>query len=92
MLDQDARSGIISREGYAREKLKVEFEAEKGTRDALLALKLSNKETAGSAEYGLYVGCPNKFEDFLPYLKKVSRHGDVFQAYESLYDSLRKEP
>ena len=91
-MDQDAKSGIISREEYAREKLKVEFEAEKGTRDALLALQLSNKEKAGSVEYDLYVECPDKFEDFLPYLKKVSRHGDVFQAYESLYDSLRKEP
>ena len=91
-LDQDAKSAKISRAEYAREKLKVEFEAEKRTRDLLLALKLSKKETAGSVEYGLYVGCPDKFEDFLPYLKRVSRQGDVFQVYELLYDSLRKGP
>jgi hypothetical protein len=91
-LDEDARSAKISRAEYAREKVKVEFEAEKSTRDLLVALKLSKKETAGSVEYGLYLGCPDNFEDFLPYLKTVSRHGNVFQAYELLYDSLRKQP
>lgn len=90
-LDEDARSGIISRPEYAREKLKVEFEAEKNTRDLLRALKLSKAETAGSHEHALYLGCPDTFEAFLPYLKKVNRHGDIFEAYQSLYDSLRKQ-
>jgi hypothetical protein len=90
-LDEDAISGNISRTEYAREKLKVEFEAEKNTRDLLVALKLSKKDIGGSVEYGLYVGCPDKFEDFLPYLRRVHRHGDVFyHEYELLYDSLRK--
>lgn len=91
-IQQDAKSGTISRADFARETLKVEFDAEKSTRDLLAALKLTKKETAKSVYYPLYIGCPDKAEDFLPYLKRVHRQRDVFQTYELLYDSIRKAP
>ena len=91
-IQQDARVGTISKSEFARETLKVEFEAEKATRDLLVALKLSKKEVANSVEYPLYIGCPDNVDDFLPYLKRVNRHGDALQTYESLYDSIRKAP
>jgi len=91
-IDQDARLGTISRADYAREKIKVEFEAEKSTRDLLVALRFSDKDIANSVDYPLYIRCPDSAEDFLAYLKNVNGHMDVFQAYEVLYDSIRKTP
>jgi hypothetical protein len=89
---QKAKSGTISKTNFATEILKVEFEAVKRTRDLIGNLKLNKKEISESDYYNRFVECPNKFEAFLSYTKKVSLHGDrdSIKDYETQYDLLRK--
>jgi len=89
-LFQDASSGAISREEFAREILQYEFEAIKNTRDLLATLKFGKKDINESYYYGRFIECPNEFENFLLYSKKVSPRRDAFEEYELKYDSLRK--
>ena len=89
-LFEEARAGSISKGEFAREILRVEFEATKSTRDLLLALKFNRKETSRSHYYRLYVECPSGFEDFLSYPKRVSGKRDAIKEYEAKYDSIRQ--
>jgi hypothetical protein len=89
-LFEAAHSGSVSREQFARDILQYEFEATKNIRTLLLTLKFGNKETIDSYYYSRLINCPNEFESFLEYSKKVSPHRDAFKNYELYYDSLRK--
>jgi hypothetical protein len=88
-LCQDAGSGNISREQFAKEILQYEFEATKSTRATLLTLKFG-KKIHDSHYYRSFIECPTNFDDFLSYSKKVSQDRDVTKEYELKYDSLRK--
>jgi hypothetical protein len=88
---QMAGSGQISRSDFAQEILKQEFKAAKKARDLLKGLKLGKKEKTGASAYENLLGCPDKFEDFLIYTKKVSSADrDPIEEYEKQYDSLRR--
>jgi hypothetical protein len=89
-LSQDAYYGTISREQFAKEVRRYEFEAIKSTRAALVTLKFGKKETNGSYYYTRLIECPTEFADFLPYSKRISPNRDFDKEYELQYDSLRK--
>jgi hypothetical protein len=85
-LGEMAKTGAISREDYAKEILKQEFIAEKKTRDLMLKFGLSQKEIAESYFYNRMVQCPDDFDSFLPYLRKVSPKRHTLEDYEHYYD------
>jgi len=89
-LCENARAGTISRAEFAREILRVEFEAVKNTRDLLATLKFRKKEMAEAHSYDRLMHCPGKFEDYLSYLQMDSHNRDVIKEYELKYDSMRK--
>jgi hypothetical protein len=89
---QKAKGGALSKTNFVNEILKVEFEAVKRTRTLILDLGLKKKEISQSYYYNRLIGCPNKFEDFLSYKKKVSPQRDQIKEYETEYDSLQKTP
>jgi hypothetical protein len=89
-LGQEAYLGTISKEQFAKEVLRYEFETTKNTRATLLKLKFGKKETKDSDYYRRFIECPTNFDDFLSYSKKVSQSRDVMKEYELKYDSLRK--
>ncbi len=91
-LFQDAQARSVSKAEFAKQVLRVEFEAMKGTRDVLRTLNLSEKERADSYYYKPFAQCPDSFEDFLAYSKKISPKRDALKEYESKYDSLRQNP
>jgi hypothetical protein len=91
-ITQKAESGALSKANYATEILKTEFEVVKRTRELIRGLNLNKKEISESYLYNRYIECPNKFEDFLSYKKKVSPQRDQIKEYEMQYDSLPKTP
>ena len=89
-LCDQARVGTISKAEFAKEMMRAEFEAVRAMHDLLGKLKLSENEASGSWYYGRFIGCPNDFEGFLSYRKKVSPQIDPIKQYEAHYDALRK--
>jgi hypothetical protein len=89
-ITQKAENGDLSKTNFITEILKVEFEADKRTRDLISDLNLNKKEISESYFYNRFIKCPNKFEDFLPYQKMVSPNRDLFKEYGMEYDSLPK--
>jgi hypothetical protein len=89
-LSEQAESGHISRHDFAIEVNKAEFNAVKMTRDLLAGLKFSKQEEAESYYCKRFRDCPNDFEGFLSYIRKVSPQRNVMADYEMKYDSLRK--
>jgi hypothetical protein len=89
-LADEARSGTISKTNYALEVVRQEFVAVKRTRDLLGKLTLTKHEIAASHFYKRFSETPERFEDFLDYLKKVNRsRRDLIDQYEEKYDFLR---
>jgi hypothetical protein len=91
-LFRDAHAKSVSKAEFARQILRAEFDAVKRTRDVLRTLNLSEKDRAESYYYNRFDQCPNKFEDFLAYAKRVSPRRDVLKEYEARYDALRQTP
>jgi len=91
-LFRDAHAKSVSKDEFARQILRAEFDAVKRTRDVLRTLNLSEKDRAESYYYNRFDQCPNKFEDFLAYAKRVSPGRDVLKEYEAKYDALRQTP
>ncbi|HTA94662.1 MAG TPA: hypothetical protein VK769_00915 [Verrucomicrobiae bacterium] len=89
---QKAKDGTLSKGDFVNAVSKVEFEAIKRTRDLIHDLNLNKKEISESYYYNRLIQCPDKFEDFLSYKKKVSPQRDQVKEYEMDYDSLRKTP
>jgi hypothetical protein len=89
-LFQDAYLGTKSREQFATEISRFEFEATKDTRSILLTLKFRKKEINESYYYRKFIECPTNFDGFLSYSRRVSPHRDAITEYELKYDSLRK--
>lgn len=91
-LFRDAHTGSVSKVEFTKQILKVEFEAVKRTRDLLRTLNLSERDRTSSYYYYRFDQCPNEFEDFPGYAKKVSPKRDVLKEYEAKYDALRQTP
>ena len=86
-----AESGEISKDNFTREIAKLEFKAAKRTRDLLMGIRPSGSEAFRSYYYKRFKDCPDDFEDFLLYSKKVSSpHRDSTKEWEMKYDLLRK--
>lgn len=91
-LASEARAGTITKTTFALEAIKQEFLALKRTRDLLNKMTLTQKEISTSSEYTKIRGTPDRFEDFLLYLKSVdSSRKDLIKEYESKYDLMRNE-
>lgn len=87
---KEAEQGKLSKRDFTTETLKQEFKAVVRTRALLQRLKLEAKEIAESREYKHFEECPDSFEDFLAYTKKISgKERDVFEEYDKQYDLLR---
>ncbi len=91
-LLQQARSGSISKQEFTQEVLRREFVAVNRTRDLLRKLKLPKRDLSKCHSYKQFLECPDTFEGFIEYTKKISSPGrDPFREYGDKYDSLRKE-
>ena len=91
-LFQQARAGTISKRDFTQEVLKHELKAVKRTRDVLVSLKFRKGAVSKSHSYKQFLECPDTFEDFVQYTKKISpAKRDVFGEYDAKYDALRKE-
>jgi hypothetical protein len=89
-LFEKAKAGTISKSEFAKEILKVEFEAMKKAQAVFTSLKFSKKETNKSDLYRVVVECPTEYEEFELHCTKDSPHRDPIKEYESKYDLLRK--
>jgi hypothetical protein len=89
-LYERAKAGTVSRDEFGKAMLRLEFEAVKATRDLVRGFSLSPQEKQKSYYYTRFVDCPNDFDAFLSYTKKVSPKRDPIKDYESQYDALRK--
>jgi hypothetical protein len=89
-LSQNAYSGTITKEQFAKGILQKEFEATKSIHSILLELRLATNEVNESFYYRKFAECPTNFDGFMAYSKKVSQSRDAMKEYELKYDSLRK--
>ncbi|MGO8926228.1 MAG: hypothetical protein ACLQU3_04970 [Limisphaerales bacterium] len=85
-----ARSGSLTKPQFVREVARVEFDAVKAVRGILRQMRLTKKEKTESYCYYRFIGCPDDFEEFLGYGRRVSSQRDVTKYYELQYDRLRK--
>jgi hypothetical protein len=90
-LAKEARTGSISKDDFVREVMKQEFQAVKKTQALIRSFKLSQQEIEESYFYNRFIQCPDDFEGFLSYKKRVSPKRDQIKEYSRLYDSLRKK-
>jgi len=86
-----AQSGQVSKEEFTREMEKIEFVAIKRAREVLRAIKLSSKQVDKSYYYKRLIDCPDDFDDFIAYSKKVSPHRDTTAEWAAKYDMLRAQ-
>jgi hypothetical protein len=91
-LEEKAKDGTVSKEGFVREVLRQEFQAVKKTQALIGQFKLSQKEITESYYYDRFIRCPSEFDEFLSYKTKVSPKRADLKGYYQIYDSLRKTP
>ncbi len=85
-----ARKGVLSKSGFVREILQLEFEAEKKTRDVLKQIQLSKRDMSKSISYKHLVHLPDDFEKFYEELKAAgAQQPGAIQNYEKQYDWLQ---
>jgi hypothetical protein len=85
-----AEVGDISRDDFVNDILKQEFKAAKRLHDLIVNIKVNSDEISSSDEYKHFLGCPDKFGDFVAYTKRLAPEGhDVMQDYYRQYDSLK---
>jgi hypothetical protein len=90
-LASEARSGTISKTNYAMAIVRQEFEAVKRTRDLVGKLKFTKEEMSSSHYYNRFLECPDGFNDYLDYVKRLNQtHRDMVKEYEAQYDLIRK--
>ena len=88
-LMKQAVAGSISRTNFALEITRQEFVAAKRTRDLLHKLEFTKKEISSSHYYKSFSGCPDSFDDYLAYLKRLN--STAIKEYETQYDLIRKQ-
>ena len=89
-LWERAKAGTMAKDKFAREVLRLEFEAVKATRDIARGLHLGSKERENSHYYNRFLDCPDSFNAFLSFTQKISGGRDAMKDYEAQYDALRK--
>lgn len=90
-LVERVKAGTIAGAEFARATLRLEFEAVKATRELVRGFPLSGEEKQKSHCYGRFIDCPNDFDGFLAYTKKVSPNRDPLKEYEAQYNEFRKQ-
>jgi hypothetical protein len=88
-LVDEAEVGKISKQAFARGLVEKEFIAIKKTRDILKKLKLNKRDISASSYYISFIECPDKFNDYLAYVRKISSNYDPLAGYEADYDEVR---
>jgi hypothetical protein len=88
-LFRQAEAGTLDKETFSKRVLILEFQAVKQVRDILRNTAIDAK---GSYYYERFVGCPENFDDFVAYVKSVSKGVDPLSTYESQYEAMRKIP
>lgn len=89
---EKVKSGEISKSDFVKEMNQTEFAAIKRTRDALKGITVSKNEAGKSYYYKRFIECPDGFDDFAAYSKKVaSPHRDTTKEWEAKYDLLRTQ-
>lgn len=89
-LCEQARAGKIAKDAFPKAVVQVEFEAMKATRNVVRGFHLSGKERKKSLYYSRFLECPDDFDGFLSYTRRMSHSRDVIKEYEAQYDELRK--
>lgn len=89
-LGDMARAGTISKTDFPREVLRQEFQAVKMTKALIRTVHLSRQEEEESYCFNRFVECPDDFEEFLSYKKRVSPGRDQINEYEREYEVLRQ--
>ena len=89
---KEARSKTLSKPGFAREIMRQEFQAVKKVRGLVDRLQLGRSEKEASYFFKKFVECPDDFDAFLSYKRRVSPNRDQTKEYEKAYDSLLKTP
>jgi len=84
-----ARVGRITKPNFVREVMRQEFQAVKKTRAMLGGFQFTPAEIEASYFYSRFIQCPDDFEQFLVFKKKVSPNRDQVKEYEKLYDTIR---
>ena len=91
-LEQEAKFETLSKADFVKGIMMQEFQAVKKTRELIGNFKLSEKEITASYFYNRLIQCPNEFDEYLAYKKKVSPKRDDVTFYERQYDLLQKTP
>ncbi len=87
-----ARSKEMSKNEFVSEMTKTEFAALRQMRKLLLKINLDASKTVNSYYYKRMIDCPDNFDDFLVYRKKVaSPYRDAGKEREALYDQLQMQ-
>ena len=88
-LYSEAKTGKISKDNFCLEISRTEFSADKMTRNLLKGIKMKKSETAKSFLYDCFYNCPDDFNDFRHYQKKVASR-DIEKEWDEKYDWLRQ--
>jgi hypothetical protein len=91
---RDAYVGVLDKEQFIREILRLEQTKMKETRAFLAPIKpFSTLDPAPTEFYRKMLGTPEGFDDFITYLHRIKRpEYDVFDMYSKFYDFLTLTP
>jgi len=89
---KNVKSGEISKPDFVIEMDRTEFSAIKRTRDILNGIAVSKNEGKKSYFYQRFMQCPDGYDEFVAYSKKVaSPHRNTTKEWEARYDLLRTQ-
>jgi hypothetical protein len=90
-LADRAKTGVISKDDFAKGIMRVEFDAVLKERDFVLNLGLSKKEIKKSHYFHYFADTPTDFDRYLLYVESLypTNHSPM-EEYEATYDRLRK--
>lgn len=81
-----AEAGTVTKQDFAKGIAQAEFKTTKQVRELLKTIGIHSED---SYYCKAFLHCPDTFDDFLLYSKKVSRGIDPLGEYESQYDAIR---
>ena len=90
-LMEEARAGTIAKDKFPFEILRIEFRAVKRTRDVIRSIAISAEQQRTSYFYPRFSDCPDDFDAFLAYRKRVSPKRNPIDDYKQLYEKLQRK-
>lgn len=88
-LFDGASTGSISKDEFVRKLIRKEFDAVKETKKIIKAFDLAKTEIAQSQCYNYFSQCPDDFDGFSSYSKKISQNHYQLE-YERLYERIQQ--